>query len=123
MFENFIDFLKARPIRMPTGEEPKVALISNLNITLCRTENEVMTAEQCAFVNGVPVDYFLVKIGRGAITLINSTRSEVIQKLRDNETYPAESEELKEESKSTTEETDDLEERMAVIKKHTSKVK
>lgn len=123
MFENFIDFLKARPIRMPTGEEPKVALISNLNITLCRTENEVMTAEQCAFVNGVPVDYFLVKIGRGAITLINSTRSEVIQKLRDNETYPAESEELKEESKLTTEETDDLEERMAVIKKHTSKVK
>lgn len=123
MFENFIDFLKARPIRMPTGEEPKVALISNLNITLCRTENEVMTAEQCAFVNGVPVDYFLVKIGRGAITLINSTRSEVIQKLRDNETYPAESEEPKEESKSNTEETDDLEERMAVIKKHTSKVK
>lgn len=123
MFENFIDFLKARPLRLPTGEEPKVALISNLNITLCRTENEVMTAEQCAFVNGVPVDYFLVKIGRGAITLINSTRSEVIQKLRDNETYPAESEELKEESKPTTEETDDLEERMAVIKKHTSKVK
>lgn len=123
MFENFIDFLKARPLRLPTGEEPKVALISNLNITLCRTENEVMTAEQCAFVNGVPVDYFLVKFGRGAMTLINSTRSEIIQKLRDNETYPAESEEPKEESKPTTEETDDLEERMAVIKKHTSKVK
>jgi len=46
----------------------------------------------------------------------------VIQKLRDNETYPAESEETKEESKPATE-TDDLEERMAVIKKHTSKVK
>lgn len=123
MFENFIDFLKARPIRMPTGEEPKVALISNLNITLCRSENEVMTAEQCAFVNGIAVDYFLVKFGRGAITLINSTRSEIIQKLRDNETYPTEPEEQKEESKPTTEETDDLEERMAVIKKHTSKVK
>lgn len=121
MFENFIDFLKARPLRLPAGEEPKVALISNLNITLCRTENEVMTAEQCAFVNGIAVDYYLVKLGRSAITLVNSSRSEIIQKLRDNETYPAESEDKEETIDDSAK--DELEERMAVIKKHTSKVK
>lgn len=112
-FKNFIDFAKAQPIYSNIKEKPMIFVKCGRAGTFCYNENDVMSAEQDAITRGMPVEYRLVKYGNCCETLVNTTRGDIIHRLRNNDFFTAE--ELEDDSDLESAEIPDDEEPEGII--------